>query len=253
MLTLELVAHCFCYERCLTYFLSALYLHPPRTCHVTATIYHATPADDPPTSRVLDFFASLSRQPSAARNIELSFRELPIPQLCRRAIGRNMAAKSTTADFLLFSDVDYLYGEGALDAAAAKMLEACGKGENFAPKLMHVRELRSSIDHASGDAELARVNLDRLELIEPLPDRYTTSGLALAIGGSQWIPGSFAREKGYLHDGHRHLREAGRWMRTFDDKCARGWWGLPTVALDIPNVWRIRHSARGREQIGCRN
>lgn len=245
MLAVQTVAHAFNYERCLTFHLSALYLHPPQTCRVTATIFHAPPADDAPTSAILAYFAAL---PPPA-NVTLDFRELPPAQLCRRAIGRNLAARATAADFVLFSDVDYLFGENAIDCAAQAMQAACASG----PKVMHVRELRSSIDHPAGDAELARVDLDRLELVEPLPERYTTSGLHTAIGGSQYIPGDLARAKGYLPEGHRFLREADGWKRTFCDRAARGWWEAPVVAINVPNVWRIRHGKRGRTDHGCRN
>ena len=238
---LQTVAHCYRYPRALAYHLSAFHLHPPENCDLLAVVYFSE--QDETLGETIDYFCSLPLAP----RVTLEFRSLPLDQLCRRAIGRHAAAKANDADFVLFCDVDYLFGKGSLDIAAAAMRSAC----HTAPHLMHVREVRSSIDHEAGDAELARV--DRPQLIEPNPSRYTTSGLRTAIGGSQWLPGKFLRERGYLPEGHRFLRPAPRWMRTFCDKAARNWWGLPSIPLEVPNVWRIRHGAAGRFNHNCTN
>jgi hypothetical protein len=241
---LEIVAHAWRYERALTFHLSALVLYPPAHCRALAVIYYAP--DDLPVIDTLNFFARLPR-PSSPPAVEFDFRPLAPELLCRRAIGRNMAARETRADFVLFSDVDYLYGPGALDSAAEKLAEANQNG----PKCCYSIYLQSSIDHAAGDAELARV--DRPQVIAVDPSQYEPQRLVTAIGGSQWIPGSLAREKGYLSDGHRYLRPVDTWQRTFCDAAARRNWLAPIVGLEVPNVYRLRHSLRGRFDRDCRN
>lgn len=245
MLTLEVCAHSWQYERATVFHLSAFALHPPQDCRLIATIFYAT--EDEPVCRVLDYFGRLS-----IPNVSWNFRALSPAALCRRAIGRNMACRESQADYLLLSDVDYLFGAGALDAAAELMPAACA-ADPAGPRLMFPRRLESSISHADGDAELARVDLERLDLIAVDPTKYVTTRLPRPIGGAQWLPGGFAREKGYLPDGHRLLRREERWRQTIEDRHCRGYWGIPRHALEIPNVWRIRHGSRGRSEIGCRN
>lgn len=247
---LNVVSHAWKYHRLLTYHLSAFLLYPSARTPTTVTIFHAPRADDPATSATLDFFREQPRPASLAWD----FRELPIPQLCRRAIGRNMAALTCppSVDAVLFSDVDYIFAAGpdgtpAIDAAAAALTAAWTSG----PKICFPRELMSSIDHACGDAEITRV--EKPGVYEMTPDRYQATKLDRAIGGAQWVPGDFARERGYLNGIKKWHRPAATWKRTFEDRSWRGWTGLESVAVDVPGLHRIRHGLRGRTNIGCTN
>lgn len=246
MVQIETVAHAYRYERALTFHLSALVANPPTACTVRAIIYHS--ADDRPVVDALEFFSRVKR-PSFPLAVQFDFRPLPEPQLLRRAIGRDAAARTTTADFILFADVDYLFGDGALDAIAEQLSQANRSG----PVICYPRHVLQSIDHERGDAELARVDPENPQLIEIEPSRYEVARLPRVIGGCQWIPGSLGREKGYLPPGHRLLRPADEWKRTFCDRAAVRHWNVPVVSVDVPNVIRIRHSRRGRFDIGCRN
>ncbi len=239
MVTLELVNHCWNYWRLATLHLSQLALHPPQACRVTCTIIHAPAADDPRTAEVLAYFSGLSIE-----NVRWNFTELPREQVCRRAIGRNIACKASRADFVLMGDIDYCFGAGALDAAAAEMTRACRREW----MLMHPREVWQSIDHARGDAEIERV--DRPRLLELTPERYVQVGMPRAIGGAQYCPGDFARKRGYLPESRRFQRPADTWVQTFDDRVFRYSCGMPSTAIEVPNVYRTRHSRRGRFDIG---
>lgn len=238
MLTLELVNHCWLYWRLATLHLSQLALHPPQACRVTATIIHA-PADDPSTAEVLAYFAGLQIE-----NVRWNFMELPREQVCRRAIGRNLACKASRADFVLMGDIDYCFGPGALDAAAVEMSRACRREW----MLMHPREVWQSRDHAAGDAEIARV--DRPRLLELTPERYEKVPQPRAIGGTQFCPGDFARSRGYLPESRRYQSPAEHWVRTHEDRVFRYACGMPSTAIEVPNIYRVRHSARGRFDIG---
>jgi hypothetical protein len=239
MLTLECVAHCWRYSKILSYFLSAIALHPPRACKLIATICHAPAADDPKTAETLAYFGAMP-VPSVTWN----WLELPVPMLCRRAIGRNIACHRSTADYVLMGDVDYIFGAGSLDAAAVAMPAACFNG----PKLMYPKIVNVSRSHEDGDAEIAAV--DCPQLIEVAPERYIRSSLNRAIGGSQYFPGDFARERGYLSNSRLFQQTADRWVRTKCDVAFRRWAGLQSAPIEMPGVYRIRHSKRGRTDIG---
>lgn len=240
MLTLQLVNHCWNYWRLATLHLSQLCLHPPQRCRVICTICHAPAGDDPNTAAVLAYFSMLQIE-----NVKWDFFEMPARDLCRRAIGRNIVCQSSKADFVLLGDIDYCFGAGAMDAAA-EQLE--GTLDSRGPAIMFPREIKQSIDHACGDAEIARV--DRPRILDLSGELYQTTELRTAIGGAQYIPGDFARKEGYLPRSRRFQRPAEVWVRTFCDRAFRRWSGLPVVAIDVPQVYRVRHSTRGRFDIG---
>lgn len=237
---LETISHCWLYPRILAFHLSAYLLHPPQRCRVRVTICHAPAADDPATAETIAYF----RQQPLPDSVAWNFLELPRRQLCRRAIGRNIACKQSPADFVLMGDVDYIFGAGALDACAVQMPRICAEG----PRLMHLGYVSQSIDHAAGDAEIARVSCP--QVIELTHEAYRIKGLARAIGGCQYIPGDFARDRGYLSDSKRFQRPTDEWRKTRCDVAFRSWSGLESIALHIPNVYRIRHGMRGRHDIG---
>jgi hypothetical protein len=243
----ETVNHSWRYEKALCFHLSTYLLHPPQSCRVRVTIFYCP--DDIPVVATLGHFCELAAAPDFPPTVEWNFRELDQPRLCRRAIGRNLAAKETAADFLLFGDIDYLFGPGAIDAIAAGMRDAAASGP---PMICWPRYVQSSIDHAAGDAELARV-ADGPQVVDVDPSRYQPVKLGRGIGGAQWVLGDWARENGYLPTSRRYQRPVRRWARTFEDRVFRCTSGLRPVELSIPNVFRIRHARRGRTDIGCRN
>lgn len=230
----EVVTHCYRYPKLLTFHLSAYVLRPPKT--KTLVSIYWTPTDD--TVRpVLEHFSGLS-----PNNITWNYVELPHEQLMRRAIGRDMACRSTVADYLLLSDADYLLSGEVIDAAVEEMSQ-------HPPSLCYPHTVMQSTSHELGDAEIAKVT--EPGVYDYQPDRYTEIPLPRAIGGAQWIPRKTANEKGYLPKGHKFLNPEPVWRQTRCDTRARGYWGLPQLALDVRGVYRIRHSERGRENKDC--
>src|SRR5690606_26500249 len=108
---LEIVSHCWRYGGLLTYQMSSLVLHPPRSTSVGLTVVCAPREFDPGTWRVLDDFDRQTLPPT----VMFQKRVLPPAQLFRRAIGRNLAAESTTADWLWFADCDMAFRAATFD------------------------------------------------------------------------------------------------------------------------------------------
>ena len=245
MPTIEVVSHCWNYSRLLTHQLSAFALYPPTKCDVTATVFYSP--DDADTVRVIKFFDGMP-----IPKVTWNFRPLETPKLLRRAIGRNMAALWSNADIVMFTDCDYIYREGALDT----IVEAMQGGENTDKRIGYVRRHRASISHELGDAEIAEVNVhDRMHAYDVVLDRYEPSKLTRPIGGSQIVFGNFARVHGYLPHSRRFQRPAGEWKRTFEDRAYRGYCnglGMDDFPIDCPAVYRIRHSKRGRFDVGVK-
>lgn len=242
--TVEIIAHCWNYDRLATLFLSQFALHPP---HVPTQVTVCYSTDDERTSAVLrEFDYILAKTPT----VTLAPHVLETPRLLRRGIGRDECGRATTADFVLFADIDYLLGPGAVDAIAAEMNHArtlCGPLRLFFPRTA------GWSSHEDGDWMIGSVVGPMVRDVDATA--FTTVRMPKPIGGVQWTTGYVTRMFGYLPAGHRFLRPANVWRRTFEDSAARKWWGgngVQTIAINVPNVWRVRHSKRGRFDVGVR-
>src|SRR5690554_2629039 len=110
-LSLEIVSHCWRYAHMLVYQLSSLALFPPRDLSVTMTVYYCE--EDQVTVDLLNFFAT-----QQVPGVHWNWQALPRQALFRRAIGRNHAALTTSADWVWFTDCDVLFRENCLDELA---------------------------------------------------------------------------------------------------------------------------------------
>ena len=232
-LSLEIVSHCWRYAHFLTYQLSSLARHPTDKLDITMTVFHAP--DDPAVKRVLDFFGEVD-VPGVAWN----WQELPRERLFRRSIGRNLAAKSTEADWIWFTDCDILFHEGCLDALADQLQ---GRDDALVfPKIGLGTKLLPD-----DDPILARGREGPALLEIPLADFTPYGGVRdKAKGPHQITHGDIARACGYCETIGLYQKPAERWRKTFEDRAFRWLIGTHGTPLDIPAVCQIRHIAKGR-------
>jgi len=236
---LEIVTHCWQYPRLLTYHLSSLVLNPPRNVNVTMTVFLT--AEDTSTAEVLRFFARLEKP----ANVQLRAWQLPREKLVRRCIGRNLAALATEADWVWFADCDYVFGEGALDAIPQRVAGVDGS-------LVFPRKVLIHREHRLGDRAIERVTGGpRIVWIDP--NEFAPMRQRYAIGGIQIARGEVVRRLGYHKDSAWHRRPADHWQDTRLDAAFRRILGSPLgTPIDLPNVYRIRHSVRGQDETGVR-
>jgi len=239
MLTLETCVSCWQYESLLRYHLSALALYPPEKCRVTCTVHYT--AEDKPTVNVLEEFLEI-RVP----NVVWNFIHLRQPYLMRRAIARNDACLRTSADFILMGDVDYILRGSVLDEASGVLAAECQKS----PAIMFPPFVLASREHCDGDAEIERAK--RGGVIDIDQSLYSVKEVPRAIGGVQWIPGDAARRIGYLPHSQKFQKPQAVWKQTYEDVEFRRTCGLRHVSVDVKGIYRIRHSRRGRTDIGVR-
>ncbi|MCI0364502.1 MAG: hypothetical protein L0219_11495 [Phycisphaerales bacterium] len=230
-MNLEIVSHCWHYSRPLTFQLSSLYLYPPSETMVTMTVFHSE--TDRNTAEVLHFF---KRQPAP---IKITLRTWPLPpdRITRRMIGRNLAALATEADWVWFTDCDYIFRAGCLDALSR--WSAAPDELLFFPKYTYV-----SRTHEDGDRELARV-ASQVCLVDVDPKGYVAKRLGRAIGGIQIVRGELARRTGYCRQSRYQEIPSTTWAPNHDDIWFRRSLGTAGVPMDVPEVYRIRHSTRG--------
>jgi len=108
---LQIVSHCWQYAHMLNFQLSSLVNHPPTKLKLTYTLFHA--AEDTALKELISRFDKMH-----IPNVEWQWQEMPRNQLFRRAIGRNLAALNTPADWIWFSDCDLIFHSGCLDSVA---------------------------------------------------------------------------------------------------------------------------------------
>lgn len=253
LFTLDVVSHCWRYPRILAYCLSSFLDHPPTdpAFHVNLKIFFTDSGDDQ-TGKLLEYFARLDWP----ANVRLIPWHLPRPRLMRRAIGRNMAALQTQAAWAWFADCDHLVGPNCLDsfpqALAAVPAEI---------PLAFPRTIQQSRSHQFGDRDIFAVTLhetDSREIGERLtvavppinPAHFKPKSMNRAIGGIQIVRGDFARARGYLPRHRRYQKPIAEWARTKEDAIFRACCKTKGHPLDIPNIFRLRHSKRGRFHVG---
>ena len=232
MRKLELVLHCHRYSRCLSYLLSSLEINPAPSAKITVTVFWAGEFEDEPTFDVLDFFVKRWD----ADELQINPWPLDLPQLLRRAIGRNMAALQTTADLVWFCDGDYVFGPDCLETLATMDLPES--------KLWYPRTVMISKTHALGDHASLRAAAGA-GVYEINPDDFMPSKHR-AIGGLQIVPGDVAREFGYCKDTKWQSPVTNEtWQDTRGDRAFRGILGTKGLPIHLPNLYRIRQTTEG--------
>ena len=235
---IEIVTHCWNYWRALTYQVSSLWLHPPKEVDVLLTVF-CCPDQDKNTARRLEEMFSWGLPPRVSMRVW----ELDQPQLCRRAIGRNMAAKKTRADLVWFIDCDMTLGYGVLDELPHEI-------QREPSQILYYPRVVWVPTQERGD-ELIKMATDVTRPIEVDQTGFTKHRYNRAIGGVQIVKGDACREAGYLPDSEKWQRPQETWARTFEDKVYRAHmdqiFGSGTGArIVLENVCRIRHTQRGR-------
>ncbi len=227
---LELVTHCWAarhrlYAQALCWQLSCWCWRSwgPRL-RLTHRLFVAPPQADPATWEVVRFF-----QERLPQQVELVVEVLPVEKLMRRAIGRHLACQRSGAQVIVFTDCDYLWDSGSL--------EAIQEPDPLAfPQVVQICR-----DHATGDCYLAQVDQPRV-LTPPRREDFVPRRMRRAIGGMQIVSGQVARKQGYVPHLARYHRPASQWCDTPCDAAFRRQLGTPGTPQEIPGVFRLRHS-----------
>ncbi len=232
-LHLEIVCHCWRYAHYLNYQLSSLVNHRTDKLQVTMTVYHA--AEDEAVTDVLKFFEQIE-----VPNVTWNWQVLPKESLFRRSIGRNLAAKSTAADWIWFTDCDILFHEDCLDTLADEL-------QNRDDPLVFPRYGLGTALLAE-DAETLEKGREGPAILEiPLADFVPYGGARnKAKGPYQITHGDVARACGYCDSISIYQKPADRWRKTYEDRAFRWLMGTHGTAVDVPGACQIRHVAKGR-------
>lgn len=233
-LELEIVSHCWQYGNMLTYQLSSFVNYPPKDLSLTVTVFYNEEDDE--TNRTLAFFSKIDTE-----NVTWNFQPISKPKLFRRAIGRNMAALATNADWVWYSDCDIIFHQGCLDSLS-KALQGKRGG------LYYPRQERKTPMLAESDPMLQKQR--KPQLVDITAEEFTLHPIKKAKGAFQIVNGDIARAIGYC-DGMRAFQtEVAHWSKTFEDTAFRWLLQTPGEAVDIESVYQIRHVIKGRYKKG---
>jgi hypothetical protein len=219
---IEIVTHCFGerFATLLNYHLSSIVLNESKP--VTATVIFAT--SDKLTTKVLSHFSAIDRP-----WIMWNFIHMPIQSVYQRPIGRNLAAKSSKADVIWFTDADYVFGDGCLNAVWVPQDDGI-----YHPEHEYRTARKSKVQMI--DALLKKSDIE-VGIVPIDPSKFVNTEIRRAVGGVQIISGDTARKIGYLpnKEWQKPLEQYNR-----DDGSAF-WRNLFTKfgTMVIPNVFRI--------------
>ena len=163
-------------------------------------------------------------------------------------MGRNLSALATEASVLWYTDCDHWFGPGCIDSLAPCVEE----DSLFSPSSLYIHR-----DHQTGDSYIHKLSLGRPRLVDIDRDDFVRKSVRRTIGGLQIVNGPTANKHGYLEKWKR-----GRYQRPSPDtgfqqcksdsqyrKMLREH-GATECPIDIPNLYRLRHSKAGREDVG---
>lgn len=212
-------------------------LHNPPKNRGTFWIVHTE--EDAITKRtVKDILESIPRGfPFAVRSLVL-----PLEKFFRRAIARNIVSKTLDETCVWYCDVDYVFGAECLNTVVENV------GENDG--LSYPNGYFIQVDHATGDDMVSKY-LDAEGQVWPAvdPTLFSFRDKTPAIGGIQIIGRSEARAIGYC-DGTKWLNpvDPTKGFSCYrDDSWYRRAYGKPARPIDVPALYRIRHSENGRD------
>ena len=234
-LNLEVVSHCWGYSHMLAYQLSSLVNYPPTKASVTMTVFYCPEDED--TKNILDFFATHD-----VPNVRWNWQALPRELLFRRGIGRNKAALNTKADWVWFSDCDIMFNENCIDSLVDSLqgrndVLVFPKQEKTTPMLAEDHPLLQK------GAKPHIIKLDENDSFE----YYSRSK---ATGEFQITHGDVARAAGYCANLSVYQTPSDSWCKCVEDRAFRWLVGTHGIAIDIENVFQIRHLTKGRYKKG---
>lgn len=230
-LHIEIVSHCWNYSHFLAYQLASLVGFPVTKARVTMTVFYS--AEDAATTALLGKFETVE-----CPNITWNWRELPRQSLFRRAIGRNLAALETKADWVWFTDCDLLFRENCLDSLVDAL-----QGRQDALVYPGVERCTTLL---ASDNALLKPDLKDPETLDIDGTDFIEFRRTRATGPLQIAHGDLMRQTGYCDSLAYYQQPSEKWCKAHEDRAFRWLLGTQGTPVDVDGVYRIRHQEKGR-------
>jgi hypothetical protein len=229
-ISLEIVSHCWQYSNMLVYQLSSFVNYPPKNLTLTVTVFYSP--DDIATQKCLALFSAIK-----VENVTWNWQAMQQEKLFRRGIGRNMAALSTSADWVWFTDCDIIFHDNCLDSLAEQLQ---GKTDS----LSFPREIQVTAILEENDPMLQ--SNAQPQVIDVNTSSFKSHARRKAIGPYQIVHGDVARAIGYCDNIRIFQTESDRWRKTYEDTAFRWLVGTDGSPIELDGVFQIRHIEKGR-------
>lgn len=230
---IELIVHCYAiklpqYATLLRYQLASMVKWVPHT-NVKVTVC-CSPFDTLVTGVLNEFSVKNSWLVKSFYQSEGS--------LFRRSIGRYhiLTELDDRTKVIWYTDCDHVFGEACIDTAYKLVV---GRG-----RMVYPRKIKISKSHEIGDWQIEEGKGPHFPEIYPAD--FVTKRYNRPIGGTYIIDADFVREHGYLPDSKwQNPRKDGKPFKDFrDDVAFRKYVANHSTieAVNIPNLYRVRHS-----------
>ncbi len=232
---LQIVSHCWNYAHLSLFQLSSLVNYPPKDCQLTYTLFYAE--EDEGMKNLVARFSQMD-----IPNITWDWQVLPKAELFRRAIGRNKAALASKADWIWFADCDLIFHEGCLDSVVKAV---AGKLTG-----MVFPDHEGITDLLPPEHPMLNQHAGRTGTIDVDPSLFHRNAIYKAKGAFQIVHGDVARAVGYCSSIPVYQSPSEQWRKTYEDTVFRRVIEYEGEAVDIINLYRIRHAEKGRYSKG---
>lgn len=242
-MTIEIAIHCYNYQRRLCWMLSSILQQEGDAPEIVVSISYTEGNGDPTTTDVIKFFKK--------KGLNIISVPLDQNQVHNRAIPRNMRAKDTKADWILYADSDMVYSPLFFDDLK-KQLEGELKDET---RVMgadrHSLDIPFCIKYFEEDErEYPSVVENVVEIPKDWPKKWI-SGRKTAAGYFQLANVQAMIEKGrVLEDGTKEGvysgRQRDRWRLTRSDRQFRVHMGGRRPIIVLPQ-YHLNHDRGGPE------
>ena len=224
----------------------SLVKHAPDNCDIKLVVACASPEHDEPTwtalreiigdRTMLTFAGGSDHVLYLSPQVSLHIATMPRDQLFRRAIFRNKwMTKYSSADVVWLADSDYSCGQGTIEAILAQVQKDS--------LLAFPAHYWIHNDHATGDRAWQDVLAGGSGVY---PVDFKKIKAKVALGGMQILGGETAKRVGYLGNERKWQKpaDASRPFACFYDDSVWRRKNFPGggTAIDIPNLFRMRHS-----------
>lgn len=230
-LTIEIVSHCWKYSRLQAYQLSSLVQHPVERANIVMTVFYSS--EDESSAALLDYFSK-----KQVSNVTWNFKAIEKEILFRRAIGRNIAARESAADWVWFTDCDMTFQKNCLDSLSDAL-------QNRTDALVYPR-IESKTEIFTDDDFITSNALETPRLLLADTDRFIPHEISRATGPLQITHGDVARHSGYCDEVECYQQPAERFQKATEDRVFRWLLGTQGTAIDVQGVCRIQHVHKGR-------
>jgi hypothetical protein len=223
---IEICSHCYKYSKLLSFQLSSFILFPPKNTYIYTLFFSQK---DKNTQDVIDFF-----KPKLEGVIELNLKPIEEGLLFNRGAGRNIALHESKANWIWFTDVDFLFRHNCLNDLTS-ILEY----ENH--NLVHPTFIKQNKSTEDGDIVIESVK--DISVIDIEEKDYIDHKINRAIGAVQIANVEKTKYLNYCN----YLGTYKTWHRCSSDIKFRKQIDSKGK-IEIDGIFRIRHTKKGRLQ-----